>query len=152
MDETARDQHERALKRLERFSYWTDSNFRIPLTGVRVGFGPLIALIPGIGDLVDLLMSLWVVNEARRIGARKGLIGRMLGHLVVDFLGGLLPVVGDVFDVFYKANVRNTDLLREHLYGQLGRKPIAEFPWWKVVLYFVLSALVIAAGVALFQR
>jgi len=150
MDEIARDQHQRALKRLERFSYWTDSNFRIPLTGIRVGFGPLIALIPGIGDLVDLLMSLWVVNEARRIGAGKSLLGRMLGHLAIDFLGGLLPVIGDAFDVFYKANVRNTNLLREHLYGQLGHENEPEFPWWKVVLYFVISAIAIAVVVALF--
>lgn len=150
MDEALRDQHEQALKRLERFSYWTDSNFRIPLTRFRVGFGPLIALIPGIGDIVDLLMSLWVVNEARRIGAGKGLIMRMLGHLAVDFFGGLLPLVGDVFDAFYKANSRNTDLLREHLYGQLGRDPSPEFVWWKVVVFFVLTAILIAAVVAAF--
>jgi hypothetical protein len=150
MDDALRDQHEKALKRLERFSTWTDSNFRVPFTRFRVGFGPLIALVPGIGDIVDLLMSLWVVNEARRIGASKGLIARMLGHLLVDFLGGLLPVVGDAFDVFYKANVRNTDLLREHLYGQLGRAPSAEFAGWKVVVFFVVTAILIAGGAAYF--
>jgi len=118
MGETHRDQHARALTRLERFSHWTDSNYRVPLTRFRVGVGPLIGLVPVIGDFADLLMSLWVVNEARRIGAGKGLIGRMLGHLAVDFFGGLVPVVGDVFDAVYKANRRNTNLLRDHLQDQ----------------------------------
>jgi len=151
MDDARRDQHEQALKRLERFSFWTDRNFRIPLTGVRVGFGPMIALVPGIGDIVDLLMSLWVVNEARRIGATKRLLGRMLGHLIIDFFGGLLPVVGDAFDIFYKANSRNTDLLREHLHGELGREPSAEFAWLPVVIAFVLAAIAISIGLFLLE-
>jgi hypothetical protein len=146
MPETDRNQHEQALQRLERFSYWTDSNFRIPLTRFRIGVGPLIGLIPGIGDLVDLLMSLWVVNEARRIGAGKVLIARMLGHLFVDFIGGLLPVIGDLFDAAYKANSRNTDLLRAHLYGELGRKPSTRFTGRRVLACFVLVLLLMGIG------
>ncbi|OAB56386.1 hypothetical protein AY599_21230 [Leptolyngbya valderiana BDU 20041] len=148
MDAEERHRHESALARLERFSYWTDNNFGIPFTRFRIGVGPLIGLIPGIGDLVDLLMSLWVVNEARRIGAQKTLLLRMLGHLVIDFLGGLLPIVGDVFDAFYKANTRNTALLKGYLEGQLGQAGPG-FPWGKLVLAVLLAGLAVTLGVIL---
>jgi len=148
MDAEERHRHEVALARLERFSFWTDSNFRIPLTRFRIGVGPLIGLIPGIGDLVDLLMSLWVVNEARRIGANKSLLLRMLGHLAIDFLGGLLPLVGDVFDAVYKANTRNTALLRSHLEGQLGQARPG-FPWAKLLLALLFAGLAVTLGVIL---
>ncbi len=145
-----RQRHEAALARLERFSYWTDNNFGIPFTRFRVGVGPLIGLIPGIGDLADLLMSLWVVNEARRIGAGKALLARMVGHLIIDFLGGLLPVFGDVFDAIYKANTRNTTLLRRHLHGRLGTKPEKRFPWLILLLALVMAALTLVILAALF--
>jgi hypothetical protein len=142
MDEEARDRHEAALARLERFSYWTDANFGIPFTRFRFGVGPLIGLIPGIGDLVDLLMSLWVVNEARRIGAGRRVLLRMLGNLVIDFLGGLLPIVGDVFDVAYKANLRNTSLLKRYLEGRLGIEQ-RSFPWAKLLLAILFAAVAV---------
>jgi hypothetical protein len=148
MDAEERHRHEAALERLERFSYWTDSNFGIPFTRFRIGVGSLVALVPGIGDLVDLLMSLWVVNQARLIGARKALLIRMLGNLAIDFFGGLLPIVGDLFDMAYKANTRNTALLRTYLEGRLGQeKP--RFPWARFLLALFMAALAVAIGLIL---
>ncbi|PAU79654.1 hypothetical protein CK501_12670 [Halovibrio salipaludis] len=113
----ARDpEHERAtLARLERFARLTDSRFRVPFTGIRFGIGPLIGLIPGVGDFAGLVLSLYLIQQARQIGAPRSLQLRMLGNGLVDAVGGTLPVAGDVFDVFYRANNRNVTLLREHL-------------------------------------
>ncbi|MEN1727930.1 MAG: DUF4112 domain-containing protein [Pseudomonadota bacterium] len=149
MDAQHRERHQAALERLERFSYWTDNKFGIPFTKFRFGVSPLIGLVPGIGDLADLLMSVWVVNEARRIGVGRSLLTRMIGHLMVDFLGGLLPIVGDLFDAFYKANTRNTALLRSYLHGQLGTHP-QPFPWLKLLLAIILGTSAIVLLLAAF--
>lgn len=113
----ARDpERERAtLARLERFARLTDSRFRVPFTGIRFGIGPLIGLIPGVGDFAGLVLSLYLIQQARQIGAPRSLQLRMLGNGLVDAVGGTLPLAGDVFDVFYRANNRNVTLLREHL-------------------------------------
>jgi len=148
MDESERHRHEAALARLERFSYWTDNNFGIPFTRFRIGVGPLIGLIPGVGDLADLAMSLWVVNEARRIGAGKKVLARMIGHLIIDFIGGLPPVIGDIFDAAYKANTRNTALLRGYLHNQLGAEMQAPFPWWKLFLTLIFVVSIFVTGLA----
>ncbi|AKS40500.1 DUF4112 domain-containing protein [Wenzhouxiangella marina] len=144
MTDSRADQHAAALARLDRFSYWTDSQFGIPFTRFRIGIGPLIAMVPVIGDVADLLLSLFVLNEARRIGAGKAVIGRMLINLAIDFFGGLLPVVGDVFDMAFKANTRNTELLRSHLQARLGTTPGYRFPWRTLLLALALGA----AGIA----
>ncbi|MFO7787459.1 MAG: DUF4112 domain-containing protein [Halospina sp.] len=125
----ARDpENERAtLARLERFARLTDSRFRIPFTGIRFGIGPLMGLIPGIGDFAGLVLSLYLIQQARRIGAPRSLQLRMLGNGLVDAIGGTLPVAGDVFDVFYRANNRNVTLLREHLEARVAEP---EPGWW----------------------
>lgn len=111
----AHEQEHATLVRLERFARLTDSRFRIPFTGIRFGIGPLLGVLPGIGDFAGLLLSLYLIQQARQVGAPRSLQLRMLANGLVDALGGTLPVAGDVFDVFYRANDRNAALLREHL-------------------------------------
>jgi hypothetical protein len=100
-------------RRLERFARWSDDVFRIPGTSIRIGLEPLVGLIPGVGDAAGLIVSVYVPIEAWRQGAPGRLIGKMLGIIAVDALAGTVPVVGDVFDVAYRANRRNVDLLVE---------------------------------------
>lgn len=138
-----REQQIRALRRLDRFSYWTDSNFRIPLTRFRFGLSPVIGLIPVIGDFVGLLLSLYVLFEARKVGASRRVQTRMLFNMLVEFFGGLLPVVGDAFDAIFKANTRNTELLRAWLHEQVDELPAKGFPWWTLVWLSALLALLL---------
>ncbi|NBD94956.1 MAG: DUF4112 domain-containing protein [Gammaproteobacteria bacterium] len=135
-----------ALERLDRFSFWTDSNFRIPFTGFRFGLSPLIGLVPVVGDFVGLLLSLYVLREARRVGASRKIQGRMVFNMLIEFLGGLLPVIGDAFDAIYKANTRNTALLRGWLVDQIDTEPRQPFPWFTLVW---LSALILLLGIVL---
>ena len=139
-----RELQEQALARLDRFSYWTDSNFRVPLTSFRFGLSPLIGLVPVIGDVIGLLLSLYVLREARRVQASRRVQLRMVGNMLIEFFGGLIPVIGDAFDAIYKANTRNTELLRVWLHQQLETTPKKPFPWWTLIW---LSALL--AGVSI---
>ncbi|WP_281301525.1 MULTISPECIES: DUF4112 domain-containing protein [unclassified Iodidimonas] len=100
------------LKRLEGLADLLDSRFRIPGLGVRVGLDGIIGLIPGIGDAVMALVSLYLVAEAVHMGARKRVIAQMLANIGIDFLLGSIPVAGDLFDIAFKVNNRNIALLK----------------------------------------
>jgi hypothetical protein len=110
------------VERLERFAELLDSQFRLPGTNVRLGLDPLLGLIPGIGDAATALISLGVVNEARRIGASNRALARMLVNIGVDSIVGTVPLVGDIFDVGYRANRRNVQLLRQDLRRTRARR------------------------------
>ena len=137
---------ESTLKRLDRFSFWTDSNFRIPFTGFRFGLSPLIGLVPVIGDFVGLVLSLYVLREARRVGASRKVQTKMIINMLIEFLGGLIPIIGDAFDAIYKANTRNTELLRGWLHEQIETTPRQPFPWLTLIW---LSALILLLGLGL---
>ena len=104
-----------ALQRLDRLARLMDERFRIPGTDRRIGLDGLIGLIPGIGDVVTGAIALYVVLEAWRLGASRLVIVRMLANLGIDVAVGSVPVVGDLFDIGWKANRRNVDMLRRHL-------------------------------------
>lgn len=128
------------LKRLDRFSRFTDSSIGLPFTRFKIGVEAVIGLIPGIGDLIGLVMSSYVLLEAQRAGASKEVKRRMLCNIGIDFVGGLVPVVGDAFDAIYKANTRNTRLLKNYLNLQLAIEPPPSFPWKVLIGLSVLFA------------
>jgi len=105
----------RAFERLERLATLLDNSIRIPGTQIRVGLDGLIGLVPGIGDSLMLLASLYVVLRARMLGAPMSIILQMLINVALDFVVGSVPVLGDIFDIAFKANIRNIDLLRDWL-------------------------------------
>lgn len=111
----ANGQHERARARVAKLSDLLDTRFRLPIVGYRFGLDSVIGLIPGVGDLTTATMSLYLIAEAARAGARKRMIARMLYNVGVDTILGAVPVVGDLFDFAFKANLRNANLLRDHL-------------------------------------
>jgi Domain of unknown function (DUF4112) len=103
------------VKRLEGLANFLDTAIVVPGTNIRVGFDALIGLVPAIGDVVTTITSLYIIYEARQLGAPRHLILRMLGNIAIDGFAGSIPLVGDVFDTFYRSNRRNMDLLRRHL-------------------------------------
>ncbi|MCQ6260616.1 DUF4112 domain-containing protein [Alcanivorax sp. MM125-6] len=133
MDEQRRARQEAVLNRLDRFSRFTDSSLRIPFTRFELGAEAIIGLIPGVGDLAGLVLSGYVLVEAQRAGASGATKRRMVRNMLIDFAGGLVPVVGDAFDAIYKANTRNTRLLRMELRRELGREEEKRFPWGTLV-------------------
>lgn len=111
--DTAR--HTARLDRLDRIARQMDRVFRIPGTGIRLGYDSILGLIPGIGDAVAVTPSAFIVLESHRMGLPKHLVGRQVVNILVDMGIGTIPLLGDLFDVGYKANMRNVKLLREHL-------------------------------------
>jgi hypothetical protein len=103
------------IARLDALATLLDTAFVVPGTQIRFGVDALIGLIPGIGDAITTLIALYVVREARELGASRLLIWRMLGNIAIDGLVGAVPLVGDAFDVAWRANRRNLRLLRDHL-------------------------------------
>jgi hypothetical protein len=86
----------------------------VPGTGIRFGLDGMVGLIPGIGDSATALISLWFVLEGARLGLPKRKLARMLLNIGLDTAVGAIPVLGDVFDLAWKANRRNYSIIAAH--------------------------------------
>jgi hypothetical protein len=106
---------EQRMARFEMLARLLDVAFLLPGTQIRYGVDGIIRLIPVVGDLVATAFSLWLVREARALGAPWHVTARMLGNVAVDGVVGLVPLAGDAFDVLFRANMRNVRLLRRWL-------------------------------------
>ena len=113
---------EAARARLEAIARLLDSKWRVPGTGIRFGADAVLNLLPGVGLLATKGVSAYLIWEARRLGVPIGTLLRMVGNVGLDALISAVPLAGWVGDVFYRANLRNMRLLREHLNRQ-GRAP-----------------------------
>ena len=103
------------IARLDALASLLDTAILIPGTNVRFGLDAVIGLVPGIGDAITTMLSLYIVKEARALGAPRHLILRMLGNVALDGVVGAVPLAGDLFDVMWRANRRNMKLLRDWL-------------------------------------
>ena len=129
-----------ARERLEKLSHWLDRGLRVPGTSWRVGIESLLGLVPVVGDLGGLALSLWTLREAHQAGAPKPLLWRMAANCALDAGAGSLPVLGDLFDFFYQANRRNLELLREHLDVRLPTPKRSPWRWVVLAVAVGLSA------------
>jgi hypothetical protein len=116
-------EYKATIKRLEEFSRFTDSSIGIPFTKFSFGVESLIGLLPVVGDLAGLILSGYVLIEAQRLGVGKRVKSRIILNMLVDFVGGLIPFFGDIFDAMFKANTRNTRILKKHLSDKLTTNP-----------------------------
>jgi hypothetical protein len=103
------------LARLRRFAFWLDAGIGVPGTSLRVGLDPVLGLVPGLGDAAGALLSAWILIEGIRLGASGATLGRMAANIAIDALVGAVPLLGDVFDIVWKANLKNVELLEHHM-------------------------------------
>jgi hypothetical protein len=103
------------LERLDRLARLLDSAFLIPGTNIRFGFDALIGLVPVVGDMITTAISSWLIYEANRLGISRFALWRMMGNVAIDGLVGSIPLLGDAFDVAFRANRRNVAILRDQL-------------------------------------
>ncbi len=103
------------LAKLRRLAWLLDAAFVVPGTKFRFGIDGIIGLAPGVGDTIMGLTSLYIVWEARKLGLPTGKIARMLANIGVETLAGSVPIVGDLFDAAFKANLRNIAIIEDHL-------------------------------------
>lgn len=106
---------EASLARLEALAKLMDGAFVVPGTNTRVGLDAIIGIIPGIGDAISGLISSYLIWEARKLGVSRWTLARMAGNTLLDTTIGAIPLAGDVFDVMFRANMKNMALLRRHL-------------------------------------
>ncbi len=126
------------LRWVDSFSRVLDTKFRIPGTSIRFGLDFILGLVPGAGDILSLGMSGTLVATMAKNGASPRLVARMLVNVVLDAVVGSIPVLGNIFDLFYKANYRNAELMRE--YYDEGKHTGSV---WPVVIAVIASILVI---------
>jgi hypothetical protein len=115
----------------------------VPGTRIRIGLDPLIGLLPGFGDAVTSLVGTWVVLTAVHLGVPRVVVVRMLINVMLNGVIGSVPVLGDLFSVWYKSHLRNADLLERHL-DTPGRSTAAD---WFFVGGLLLAALCVLAAV-----
>ncbi|MEO8576525.1 MAG: DUF4112 domain-containing protein [Gemmatimonadales bacterium] len=119
-----------------------DSAIRIPGTGITFGLDSIVGLVPGVGDLAGAAMSGYIVLAAARLGVTPAVVVRMILNLGVDTVVGSVPLLGDLFDVGYRANMRNAALLDRHLAEPVAVKRSSRL----AVLAAVAGIVLIAAG------
>ena len=126
---------------VEALARWLDYAFRMP-GGFRFGFAGIIGLIPGIGDIFDAMISLYIVVRAIQLGVSRVAIARMLVNVGIEALAGSVPFIGDLFDIAFKANRRNYRLLKSHM-AEPRRQSAHDW------LFLGVMALMVIASVAL---
>jgi hypothetical protein len=124
-----------------------DQAVRIPGSPIRFGLDALIGLLPGIGDVVGGVISTWFLVTGARLGAPPAVLARMGLNVAVDALLGAIPLLGDLFDVGWKANVRNLALLEAHVSDPLAtrRRSTWVLGGTAAVVLLTLGAIMVAA-------
>lgn len=115
-------QADRHTREVERLAWLLDESIRLP-GGYRIGVDGLLGLIPGVGDVLGMGASGYIILIARRQGVPRRTLTRMTWNVLVEGLVGSIPVVGDLFDFAWKANTRNLELLRRHHRNAGQRQP-----------------------------
>ena len=136
---------------LEHLARLMDGIFQIPGTNIRVGLDALIGLIPGLGDAITTFVSLYIVAAASKLGVPRITLARMGLNIAIDSLCGAIPFLGDVFDIFWKANFKNVELIRRNRTAapqEVRRGRIGDWLFLMTVMAIVIGVLGGAIAVA----
>jgi hypothetical protein len=126
---------------VEALARWLDYAFAL-LGGFRYGVAGIVGLIPGIGDLFDAVVSLYIVVRAIQLGVSRVAIARMLVNVGIEALAGSIPFLGNFFDIAFKANRRNYRFLKSHM---LHSERQTALDW----LFLIVTVVIVAATIAL---
>jgi hypothetical protein len=132
-----------ALRNLDSLAKLMDGQFTIPGTNIRFGLDALIGLVPGAGDFATFLVSGYMLTVLAQNGASGFVLARMALNVIIDSLFGSIPILGDIFDVAFRANQRNMKLMHEHYVEGRHRGGA-----WKVVVPLLFVLFIFVAGLA----
>jgi hypothetical protein len=133
------------LDRLRGIATVLDDAVRVPGTNIRFGLDALLGLVPGVGDAVTGSVAAYAIVLAARLGAPPVVIARMALNVLIDVATGTIPVLGDIFDVGWKSNRKNVQLLERY---QAEPQKVSAASW---VLVGVLLFVIVAAIVGVFM-
>jgi len=108
---------EETQQRLRRIAKLMDSQIRVPVLGLRIGADAVLGLVPGVGDAITGLIGAYLIYEAQRLGIPRSAVLRMVANIAFDTAIGAIPVAGDIWDFFFRANDRNMQILARHIGG-----------------------------------
>lgn len=133
------------LRRLRSIAWLLDNSIPLP-GGYRIGLDAIVGLVPGVGDAIGALLSAYILNEARSMGAPRGVLLRMGANVMLETLVGSIPFAGDLFDAAFKANMRNLALLERHRLDPVHSRRRSR---WFMVGFTLLLALLVATLIAI---
>ncbi len=130
---------------VSKVSYLLDEQFRLPGTKFRFGLDPIVNFIPFVGDMTSFLVSAGLILTMVRKGASHKLVVLMSINIILDATLGAIPVIGQIFDFFFKANTRNFELMKEHyLQGKHQGSGKSTIAFALVILVVILALLIFA--------
>ena len=134
--------------RSKEFAELLDSKFKIPNTNIRFGIDPLLGLIPGAGDWLAGVISLYFLILAAIRGGKASVLGRMLMNILIDIVIGSVPLIGEIFDVGWKANLKNAELLQDLEQDSEKTERQSKIVVWSVCIFSIalVFALLFAIG------
>ena len=118
MNDDQREINEEKLNRLKRLSEKLDDSITIPGTERKIGIDPIIGLIPGGGDLIGGVISIYIMHAGIKMGMPRATIIRMFGNVALEFVIGCIPIIGDLFDATWKSNQRNVKLIEDSVMSE----------------------------------
>jgi hypothetical protein len=138
------------VRELQWLATLMDRAFRIPGLNIEFGLDAIIGLIPGVGDLVTTMISIYLLAAAGRLGLPRVTLARMGMNVAIDAIVGAVPFFGDMFDVFWKANDKNVSLLQRHLQASpLDARRHARSDWLLVAGMCAILVGLLAGSIAL---
>ena len=148
-DETMADQQTAdSTPKTQKMAQWLDSRFTIPGTNIRFGLDPIISLVPGAGDWLAGMVSSYFILLGVRADLPPYVLLRMGGNVLVDIIIGSVPLLGDLFDVAWKANTRNAELLESYRHDARSTEQHSRWMLWAiaVTLILLIIALLVVIG------
>ena len=143
------DRKTSTLRRVRRVSYLLDNAIPIPGTGYRIGLDPIIGLLPGGGDVLGTIISSYIVVEAARLGVSRSTLVEMVLNILLETVSGSIPVLGDLVDAAWKANVKNVELLEKELNVSSSTPQKSDWLFLVLLLAGLAVVLLVAVGISL---
>lgn len=137
---------DRTRENLRQLAWFLDNSIEIPGTRFRIGFDPLIGLIPVVGDLISMAIGSYLVLSAARLGVPRTVVLRMLVNLAIDLALGVVPFVGDVLDAFWRSNAKNARLLD---YALADPKRAGRSSFWALLGLSLVLLVMVGGALAL---
>ena len=143
MNDEQKELNEEKLLRLKRLSHNLDEAITIPGTERKIGIDPIIGLIPGGGDLIGGVISIYIMYAGIKMGMPKATIIRMFGNVALEFVIGCIPIIGDLFDATWKSNQRNVKLIEDSVTSE-GKNAIFGYVLIGVLITILVSVILLA--------
>ena len=116
MDEEIIERNEEKLLRLKLLSERLDDLIKIPRTNQKIGIDAIVGVIPVLGDFIGVIFSTYIMYSGIKMGVSPKIVIKMATNIAIEFIIGSFPIIGDIFDVLWKANKRNVELIEEETF------------------------------------